>query len=72
MPVRLYLPDGPVIQDLVPPLLDDGEFGAAPFILSPIFIIIMVVVARSVSVSLGLGSLTLVLVSDDDENNTNI
>ncbi|KAF7298196.1 Autophagy protein 5 [Mycena chlorophos] len=24
VPVRLYLPDGPVIQDLVPPLLDDG------------------------------------------------
>ena len=24
VPVRLYLPDGPVIQDLVPPLLEDG------------------------------------------------
>ncbi|KIL68948.1 hypothetical protein M378DRAFT_120231, partial [Amanita muscaria Koide BX008] len=24
VPVRLYLPDGPVIQDLVPPTLDDG------------------------------------------------
>jgi autophagy-related protein 5 len=24
VPVRIYLPDGPVIQDLVPPLLDDG------------------------------------------------
>lgn len=26
MPVRLYLPDGPVIQDLVPPVLEDGKF----------------------------------------------
>ncbi len=25
VPVRLYLPDGPVIQDLVPPLLEDGK-----------------------------------------------
>ncbi|KAG8213558.1 autophagy-related protein [Butyriboletus roseoflavus] len=25
VPVRLYLPDGPVIQDLVPPILDDGS-----------------------------------------------
>ncbi|KAJ7712780.1 autophagy protein Apg5-domain-containing protein [Mycena maculata] len=24
VPVRVYLPDGPVIQDLVPPLLEDG------------------------------------------------
>ncbi|TFK75300.1 hypothetical protein BDN72DRAFT_832161 [Pluteus cervinus] len=24
VPVRLYLPDGPVLQDLVPPLLEDG------------------------------------------------
>lgn len=24
VPVRIYLPDGPVIQDLVPPLLEDG------------------------------------------------
>ncbi len=24
VPVRLYLPDGPVIQDLAPPLLEDG------------------------------------------------
>ncbi|KAK7472871.1 autophagy protein 5 [Stygiomarasmius scandens] len=24
VPVRLYLPDGPVMQDLVPPLLEDG------------------------------------------------
>jgi autophagy-related protein 5 len=24
VPVRIYLPDGPVLQDLVPPLLDDG------------------------------------------------
>ncbi|KAF7321408.1 Autophagy protein 5 [Mycena kentingensis (nom. inval.)] len=24
VPVRLYLPDGPVVQDLVPPLLEDG------------------------------------------------
>ena len=25
VPVRLYLPDGPVIQDLVPPLMEDGK-----------------------------------------------
>ena len=25
VPVRVYLPDGPVLQDLVPPLLEDGE-----------------------------------------------
>lgn len=25
VPVRLYLPDGPVIQDLVSPLLEDGR-----------------------------------------------
>ena len=25
VPVRIYLPDGPVIQELVPPLLDDGN-----------------------------------------------
>jgi len=25
VPVRIYLPDGPVIQDLVPPVLDNGE-----------------------------------------------
>jgi autophagy-related protein 5 len=24
VPVRVYLPDGPVLQDLVPPVLDDG------------------------------------------------
>jgi autophagy-related protein 5 len=24
VPVRIYLPDGPVLQDLVPPVLDDG------------------------------------------------
>lgn len=24
VPVRVYLPDGPVLQDLVPPLLEDG------------------------------------------------
>ena len=24
VPVRIYLPDGPVLQDLVPPILDDG------------------------------------------------
>lgn len=24
VPVRIYLPDGPVIQDLVPPSLEDG------------------------------------------------
>ncbi|THH29863.1 hypothetical protein EUX98_g4337 [Antrodiella citrinella] len=26
VPVRIYLPDGPVLQDLVPPLLEDGVF----------------------------------------------
>lgn len=25
VPVRIYLPDGPVIQDLVPPVLEDGK-----------------------------------------------
>lgn len=25
VPVRIYLPDGPVLQDLVPPMLDDGK-----------------------------------------------
>lgn len=25
VPVRLYLPDGPVMQDLVPPVLEDGK-----------------------------------------------
>lgn len=24
VPVRIYLPDGPVLQDLVPPALEDG------------------------------------------------
>jgi autophagy-related protein 5 len=28
VPVRLYLPDGPVLQDLVPPLLEDGEMSS--------------------------------------------
>ena len=26
VPVRVYLPDGPVLQDLVPPLLEDGLY----------------------------------------------
>ena len=26
VPVRIYLPDGPVLQDLVPPRLEDGAF----------------------------------------------
>jgi len=25
VPVRIYLPDGPVIQELAPPLLEDGK-----------------------------------------------
>lgn len=25
VPVRLYLPDGPVLQELVPPFVDDSE-----------------------------------------------
>ncbi|KAG5340666.1 hypothetical protein C0989_000816 [Termitomyces sp. Mn162] len=25
VPVRIYLPDGPVLQDLVPPILEDGD-----------------------------------------------
>jgi autophagy-related protein 5 len=29
VPVRVYLPDGPVIQDLAPPLLEDGACGLA-------------------------------------------
>lgn len=30
VPVKLYLPEGPVIQDLVPPTLEDGEWLAFP------------------------------------------
>jgi hypothetical protein len=26
VPVRIYLPDGPVLQELAPPLRDDGAF----------------------------------------------
>jgi autophagy-related protein 5 len=26
VPVRIYLPDGPFIQELVPPLLEDGKY----------------------------------------------
>lgn len=26
VPVRIYLPDGPVMQDLVPTVLEDGEY----------------------------------------------
>ena len=26
VPVRMYLPDGPVIQEVAPPLLEDGKF----------------------------------------------
>lgn len=25
VPVRVYLPDGPVLQELVPPIFEDGE-----------------------------------------------
>lgn len=39
VPIRLYLPEGPVLQDLVPPVLEDGGYlslfvffsGAPPF-----------------------------------------
>lgn len=34
IPVRIYLPDGPFIQELVPPLLEDGGH----LFLSPQFI----------------------------------
>lgn len=27
VPVRLHLPDGPVMQDVVPPTLEDGALG---------------------------------------------
>lgn len=30
VPVRMYLPDGPVLQELAPPLLDDGELPRNP------------------------------------------
>lgn len=31
VPVRIYLPDGPFIQELVPPLLEDGKcFNSEP------------------------------------------
>jgi autophagy-related protein 5 len=26
VPVRIYLPDGPVIQEVAPPLREDGKF----------------------------------------------
>jgi autophagy-related protein 5 len=26
VPVRIYLPDGPVIQELVPPMLEEGLY----------------------------------------------
>jgi autophagy-related protein 5 len=26
IPVRIYLPDGPVLQELAPPIGEDGEF----------------------------------------------
>lgn len=31
VPVRLYLPDGPVLQGLVPPLLDDSKLHNTKF-----------------------------------------
>ena len=30
VPVRIYLPDGPIIQDLVPPVLEDGPYTSPP------------------------------------------
>lgn len=33
VPVRIYLPDGPVMQDLVPPLLEDGAYPLLCFVL---------------------------------------
>ena len=30
VPVRVYLPDGPVLQDLVPPVLEDGASRLLP------------------------------------------
>ena len=30
VPVRIYLPDGPVIQELAPPLLEDGKILSLP------------------------------------------
>jgi autophagy-related protein 5 len=39
VPVRIYLPDGPVVQELAPPLMDDGLFQYYPnkrlFLTSP-------------------------------------
>jgi len=26
VPIRLYLPEGPVLQDLAPPVLEDGRY----------------------------------------------
>lgn len=42
VPVRLYLPDGPVMQDLVPPLLDDGTHTQFDYI----FIVVVLTKAR--------------------------
>ena len=30
VPARIYLPDGPVLQDLVPPILEDGTCRPSP------------------------------------------
>ena len=29
-PIRIYLPDGPVVQEVAPPILEDGAFGHLP------------------------------------------
>lgn len=37
VPVRIYLPDGPVLQDLVPPLLEDGKHSISVSLLTSSF-----------------------------------
>lgn len=32
VPIRIYLPDGPVLQELTPPLLEDGAFALPSFL----------------------------------------
>lgn len=32
VPIRIYLPEGPVLQELTPPLLEDGTFALLSFL----------------------------------------
>ena len=35
VPIRLYLPEGPVLQDLAPPVLEDGALSTSIVVLLP-------------------------------------